>query len=652
MADYVPKIMQRGASIQIARTPSRYTELRFAGYFHVGDVPIDVPITSIIWAELDDIPDAFSISAEGHLLVTQKDGDILDAGLVRGPQGPAGTASPASVNAATLIPGSALEVSVSAKIESPFGEGRYNLVDFGPVDVTGATNSNAAWLACIAAWYAGGGGTIQVPKGSIRITVQTVIPSGNPSGNGMLRQPPLKIVGMGGHASGQKSRGSGGTRLILDWQAPGSPANSRDAKIVTYGSGLLVFRDIVLMDDYVGSTTPFVYTTGTTLKTDDTVAIIGAGPGGLDCAQDAFVLGGTLKFEPAPVYPAVPNYGSPDAPFQGYGSSFKGTYFNFIRRVVYGRSYTNQVIIDGCFFEKDCGTNIVGGAAIELDGTLSANHPGDPVASNVIVHNYIEVNNYYYGVKLRRGANNFIAFNGFEDAEPQFIAAVRCEGDQPASVPYPSIANAIIANQVTNGVSLSEDALSKGKNVLVDTYPQNQSVFPGGIAALGNTLVVGDGGIWYVKDPDGKTLMSISPSSAGPITGHPGPVNVRGKEGVAGSAAVTVGGEAGVDALVTLQAAAGQSNQVQWKHEGSNSWLFYDAASPLLFFRDSVNGKMHMTFTPGPGAGGGMTELNSGLKVVGDVGFYNKAPVAKQTGVPVTAAGVHAALVALGLITA
>jgi len=33
------------------------------------------------------------------------------------------------------------------------------------------------------------------------------------------------------------------------------------------------------------------------------------------------------------------------------------------------------------------------------------------------------------------------------------------------------------------------------------------------------------------------------------------------------------------------------------------------------------------------------------------VGFYNATPVAKQTGVAVTAAGVHAALVNLGLIT-
>jgi len=36
----------------------------------------------------------------------------------------------------------------------------------------------------------------------------------------------------------------------------------------------------------------------------------------------------------------------------------------------------------------------------------------------------------------------------------------------------------------------------------------------------------------------------------------------------------------------------------------------------------------------------------------GTVGFYGTTPIAKQTGVAVTAAGIHAALVALGLIAA
>ncbi len=43
--------------------------------------------------------------------------------------------------------------------------------------------------------------------------------------------------------------------------------------------------------------------------------------------------------------------------------------------------------------------------------------------------------------------------------------------------------------------------------------------------------------------------------------------------------------------------------------------------------------------------------ITSNWQFDGNVGFYGTAPVAQQTSVPVTAAGIHAALVAYGLIT-
>lgn len=60
---------------------------------------------------------------------------------------------------------------------------------------------------------------------------------------------------------------------------------------------------------------------------------------------------------------------------------------------------------------------------------------------------------------------------------------------------------------------------------------------------------------------------------------------------------------------------------------------------------------------PDAGTGGlyldGQAQINGALNHDGSTaGFYGTAPVAKQTGVPVTAAAVHAALVALGLISA
>jgi hypothetical protein len=51
-------------------------------------------------------------------------------------------------------------------------------------------------------------------------------------------------------------------------------------------------------------------------------------------------------------------------------------------------------------------------------------------------------------------------------------------------------------------------------------------------------------------------------------------------------------------------------------------------------------------------APGGVTHVLAGLAQTGSLGFYGTTPIAKQTGVAVTAGGIHAALVALGLIAA
>ena len=48
------------------------------------------------------------------------------------------------------------------------------------------------------------------------------------------------------------------------------------------------------------------------------------------------------------------------------------------------------------------------------------------------------------------------------------------------------------------------------------------------------------------------------------------------------------------------------------------------------------------------------TDINvvANVKFTGKLGFHGTAPIAQQTGVAVSSAGIHAALVALGLITA
>jgi hypothetical protein len=84
------------------------------------------------------------------------------------------------------------------------------------------------------------------------------------------------------------------------------------------------------------------------------------------------------------------------------------------------------------------------------------------------------------------------------------------------------------------------------------------------------------------------------------------------------------------------------------------------------FIDDSGVVRLEGTLSPDPAAGSASptftgTVTADNLTAAGNValagaaktlGFYNHAPTALQTGVAVTAAGIHAALVNLGLITA
>ncbi len=83
--------------------------------------------------------------------------------------------------------------------------------------------------------------------------------------------------------------------------------------------------------------------------------------------------------------------------------------------------------------------------------------------------------------------------------------------------------------------------------------------------------------------------------------------------------------------------------------DGLDDSLLHDTGSTLSYNTDK--------FTVA--AASGDTYVKRHLEIDGNlnhdgagVGFYGAAPVAQQTGVAVTAAAIHAALVALGLITA
>lgn len=538
--------------------------------------------------------------------------------------------------------------------------GIYSLTDYGVVDTTGVASSAPAWNACLAAIYAGGGGVMQLPAGKILVPTQTVLASANPSSSGATNQPPLTIRGVGGHFHGQNALGTGGTRLLLTYQGAATPADSKDAKIVTYGMGVLTFEHIVLQDTTANSSTPFVYTTATTLKVEHDVAVLGA-TAGVTCAQDAFILGGTTVA-------LATGYGLPDAPFQGYGTKISSAYFNRIRRAVYGRTYCNQVVVSDNFFDKGCGSNLPSGACIEFDGGLGGGNA--QCAVNVVTGNYFENTGYVYGVLLRAGQWSYIAGNGFEDTGVNFIAGVRMEISGTQS----SVFNTIVGNYHTVGDLISEDATSAGKNLILSPggSANDFSVVPGNLKLLGNLPIeIGNATLkgnytstqpwlhtipaptavtqYTVKDAT-KTWLALGSGAGGTWLLH-APTVV--------DATMTIGDRASGAATLNLDSTTGAATQIQYKRNGVNSWLMYDGISTSLFLRDSVNAKMHVTYAPGATAAAALTTFDSSVRVNGNVGFYNTAPIAKQTVVaaatdPATTQALvndlRAKLIALGLI--
>ena len=175
----------------------------------------------------------------------------------------------------------------------------------------------------------------------------------------------------------------------------------RLAKIHTVGKGLFEAEGITFTD-FGTSSNPFIKTTNTTLKIHDCAFVGNQSKGGTSCDQDAIVLGGRTY--------TIDGATTEDSPFQGYGTVIRSNYFGRIRRAVFGQQFCNGVVVRDNNVWISCGSNLPGGAAIELLGTVASH-----VFGNVIDANLIEVANYPYGIKLDLAEVNTISGNGFFD---------------------------------------------------------------------------------------------------------------------------------------------------------------------------------------------------------------------------------------------
>lgn len=272
------------------------------------------------------------------------------------------------------------------------------------------TDSTTALKAALTQWYARGG-TLFLSRW-YRCTEALLLANSNTLTT-IGTQPPLRITGVGGHATGRGEKANYGAGIV--WTAE---TGAGVAKIDTRGSGVLVLDNCTLASSTgSGNVKPFVHTTFTVIKTGSGFALDGA-VYGATAAEDGFILGGQTDHEVDLTF----DRRSSDCGFQGYGTDITGVHCNGIRRLAVGQRFANAVRITKNVMWTTCGNNSATGAAIEFDGAPIA--PFSPATCPYIHGNLIELTHYKYGIHLKNTAQADLSGNDGYDAGAGTLAMV------------------------------------------------------------------------------------------------------------------------------------------------------------------------------------------------------------------------------------
>lgn len=274
-------------------------------------------------------------------------------------------------------------------------------MEYVPLVLTGTDETGALQAAINAAMAPGGDGTVNLrTPGVTRIDGQITFPTdqADPATVGP-RQRSLRITGQGSSHNGQGGEPLGGS--ILDMRYALGP------KMTTRGLGHLTLEHLTLQDTTDG-TQPFLHTTNTTCLIDDVEFYGKTSATSALPTQDAIILGGL----------GLVHNGTIDAPFQGYGTLIRGCHFNRIRRGVYGRMYSNNLVVRDNTWWVGCGADATA-AAIEIDPTSTASVSGWLIEGNIF-----EINHYVHVVKLTYANNCVLGPNGFYDPPASGLLAL------------------------------------------------------------------------------------------------------------------------------------------------------------------------------------------------------------------------------------
>ncbi len=283
--------------------------------------------------------------------------------------------------------------------------GKWDLMNYG-AKCDGSTDDTTPLNNAIA-FVIAAGGTLTLPQGkTCLISGQVAIPN---SGAAKALQNGLRITGSGSGADsyggGGGATSSGGSTLDMRYA---NNSSATDGKILTLGVGKLEI-DHVMFTDGGSDTTPFIYTTNTTLLIHhNTIEGDGAG-------QDFVVMGGTAST-------SIGNTAA--APFQGYGTVIDSNFADKIGRLAYLRTFANGIqIVNNTVWSRSAGT-----AAIELDGSAAT------AEGNYIAGNLIEISGYTYGVKLTKAVRNTFAGNSFWDPTSTTTSFINAAANATANI--------------------------------------------------------------------------------------------------------------------------------------------------------------------------------------------------------------------------
>lgn len=225
--------------------------------------------------------------------------------------------------------------------------------------------------------------------------------------------------------------------------------------------------------------------------------------------------------------------------------------------------------------------------------------------------------------------------------------------DTPAAKPSVRLASLVAAAPTMLEIVTGVDSGSGAVNPSAGTRQQDWKSTFGGVGGIRMGSVYADTGAFQWDKDAFLTRMAVAAPKTGgiaavsPAFGTVEVLRVGSPGTVSNEAAVMIAADATTTVPLVLQAKASQSASLFRIQDSTGASLIAVSSNGTMNFNVSPSITNGVNIVLGTGTG---TKI--GTSASQKLGFYNATPVAQQTGVAVTAAGIHAALVNLGLITA